>query len=61
MSEISFNTKAGIYERDALVQKSASEVLLGLVDIKKQEAVLDLGCGPGNVTRAIALISFSSC
>jgi len=54
---ISFNSKAASYEQNALVQKTASEVLLGLMSIKDGEDVLDLGCGSGSVTRKIALLT----
>lgn len=54
MSKINFSKVAGVYEKTALVQKSASKVLLDLLSIKNSEDVLDLGCGPGNVTNEIA-------
>lgn len=53
MSSANFSEIAKRYERDSLVQKSAAEKLLSLVDIKRNESVLDLGCGPGNLTRRI--------
>ena len=52
-----FNLKAATYEQNALVQKSASEVLLKLISIQENEDVLDLCCGPGNVTRKIASLT----
>ncbi len=52
-----FNLKAATYEQNALVQKSASEELLKLISIQENEDVLDLCCGPGNVTRKIASIT----
>lgn len=60
MSYSNFNLKAATYEQNALVQKSASEVLLKLVSIKGNEDVLDLCCGPGNVTRKIANLTDSN-
>lgn len=54
MSNINFSKVAGVYEKTALVQKSASKVLLDLLSIKDGEDVLDLGCGPGNITIEIA-------
>jgi len=57
MSHINFDSKASIYEQNALVQKSASEVLLGLMSIQEDEDVLDLGCGSGRTTREIALLT----
>jgi len=57
MAEISFSSKADSYEKNALVQKSASKILLNLLNIQNGEDVLDLGCGPGNITKEIALIT----
>jgi ubiquinone/menaquinone biosynthesis C-methylase UbiE len=57
MSEVNFDSKAFTYERTALVQKSASEILLNLLSIQPGENVLDLGCGPGNITKKIAQIT----
>jgi ubiquinone/menaquinone biosynthesis C-methylase UbiE len=57
MSNINFTTKANLYEQNAMVQKAASEVLLGLVSVQDGEDVLDLGCGSGGVTRKIALLT----
>ncbi len=57
MSEISFSSKADLYEQSALVQKSASKTLLNLLKIQEHEEVLDLGCGPGNITKKIALLT----
>lgn len=54
MSKIDFNSKAEVYEQTSLVQKSASQILRQLLDVKDEEDVLDLGCGPGNITREIA-------
>jgi ubiquinone/menaquinone biosynthesis C-methylase UbiE len=55
MSNINFTAKAHFYEQNAMVQKLASEVLLGLLSVQEGETVLDLGCGSGGVTRKIAL------
>jgi ubiquinone/menaquinone biosynthesis C-methylase UbiE len=57
MSNINFNSKAHLYEKDAIVQKLASDVLLGLVSIQDGEDVLDLGCGSGGVTKKIGLLT----
>lgn len=54
MYGIDFSNVAGVYEKTALVQNSASKVLLDLLGIKEKEDVLDLGCGPGNITVEIA-------
>ena len=57
MVHINFDSKASIYEQNALVQKSASAVLLGLMAIQEDEDVLDLGCGSGRTTKEIALLT----
>lgn len=57
MSNINFGQVANVYEQKALVQKSASKVLRNLLDIKGDEDVLDLACGPGNITREVALVT----
>jgi len=54
MSEVNFNSKAFTYADNALVQKSASEVLLNLLAIQPEEDILDIGCGPGHITKKIA-------
>lgn len=35
-------------------------MLRGLLDIKDDEDMLDLGCGPGNITREMALATRGS-
>jgi len=57
MSEVNFNSKAFTYADNALVQKSASEVLLNLLSIQPEEDILDIGCGPGHITKKIAQIT----
>ncbi|WP_410509734.1 methyltransferase domain-containing protein [Methanosarcina hadiensis] len=57
MSKVSFNSKAFTYANNSLVQKSASEILLNLLSIQPGEDVLDLGCGPGHITKKIAQIT----
>lgn len=54
MAGTSFNDKAYMYENNGLVQKMSSQVLLDLLKISDQADVLDLGCGPGGVSRKIA-------
>lgn len=54
MSEVNFSSKAFTYSKNSLVQKSASEILLNLLSIQSGEDVLDLGCGPGHITKKIA-------
>jgi ubiquinone/menaquinone biosynthesis C-methylase UbiE len=57
MSEVNFNSRAFTYANNSLVQKSASEILLNLLSIQPGEDVLDLGCGPGHITKKIAQIT----
>jgi trans-aconitate methyltransferase len=45
------------YVQTAVVQRSASDMLLGILDIKVTDDVLDLGCGPGHLTKRIREIS----
>lgn len=49
-----FSEIAKRYEKDSLVQKSASEQLFDLLQIGGGDDVLDVGCGAGNLTRTIA-------
>ncbi len=53
MKSNDFTNIAARYEQDSLIQKSAAEKLIGLLDIKRNEDVLDLGCGTGALTRKI--------
>ena len=48
-----FSDIAKDYEKISLVQKSAAEILFTIVNISKNEDVLDLGCGTGNLTKRI--------
>lgn len=41
------------YEKDSIIQKSASEVLFDLLDIQSNDNVLDLGCGTGHIASSI--------
>ena len=45
-----FSEISSRYEKDSLVQRSASEELFELVRIQPSENVLDIGCGTGNLT-----------
>ncbi len=53
MNTTNFSEIAARYERDSHIQKSAAEKLLGLVDVRRNDDVLDLGCGTGSLTRKI--------
>ncbi|HTZ19566.1 MAG TPA: methyltransferase domain-containing protein [Opitutaceae bacterium] len=48
-----FSTIAPAYERGAVVQRHAAARLFELVAIGPTDDVLDLGCGPGHLTRQI--------
>ncbi len=45
-----FDDIASKYEAISLTQNEASQHLIGLLDIDKNDNVLDLGCGAGNIT-----------
>jgi trans-aconitate methyltransferase len=53
MKSNDFTKIAARYEEDSLIQKSAAEKLIGLLDIKRNDDVLDLGCGTGALARKI--------
>jgi trans-aconitate methyltransferase len=48
------------YERDSLVQRSASDKLIDLLAIQRDDDVLDVGCGPGNITRRLRTLTNGS-
>lgn len=50
---VSFSTRARDYGKHSQVQASASDELFQLLDIKKHEDVLDVGCGNGKLTHLI--------
>jgi trans-aconitate methyltransferase len=53
MKKIDFSGVSSRYEKDSVAQSAAATELLRLLDIKKTENVLDLGCGVGHITRKI--------
>lgn len=53
MGHTTFTEIAARYERDSIIQKSAAEKLISLLQIGGDDAVLDLGCGAGNLTRKL--------
>ena len=53
MKSNDFTKIAARYEQDSLIQKSAADKLIGLLDIQRNDAVLDLGCGTGALARKI--------
>ncbi len=57
MNSTNFSEIAARYERDSLIQKSAAEKLLGVIDIKRSDNVLDLGCGTGSLTRRMRALT----
>ena len=57
MGEVDFSKIANIYQKHSLIQKSAAEILLNLLEIGENDNVLDLGCGVGNITSKIREIT----
>ncbi len=57
MSKVDFSNIADKYENYSLVQKSAGDTLLTLLEIGSRDDVLDLGCGVGNLTKEIRKIT----
>jgi ubiquinone/menaquinone biosynthesis C-methylase UbiE len=57
MPKIDFSQIASKYHDFALVQKSAADILLRLLEIGPDDKVLDLGCGVGNLTEKIRSIT----
>jgi trans-aconitate methyltransferase len=57
MKTTDFTEISSRYDRDSLIQKSAADKLINLLDIRRDDDVLDLGCGTGNLARKIRTIT----
>ena len=51
---MSFDRVSDEYAEKSLIQKSAAEKLMGLLDMRGNESILDVGCGPGHITALLA-------
>jgi len=49
-----FDSVSGEYGSRSLVQRKAGARLLELLDLAGDESILDVGCGPGHITRMLA-------
>lgn len=53
MNNQDFTTIAKRYKETSIIQNSAADILLALLDIKTNESILDVGCGTGNLTKKL--------
>jgi trans-aconitate methyltransferase len=51
---MSFDRVSDEYAEKSLVQKNAAMKLMGLLDLRGSESVLDVGCGPGHITAMLS-------
>ncbi len=45
------------YSDKSIIQQSASDVLIGLLNIKPMDSLLDIGCGTGKITQKLSFIT----
>lgn len=50
MAQSNFSSISGTYSEKSVIQKSAAEILIGILDIKGNESILDVGCGTGKLS-----------
>jgi trans-aconitate 2-methyltransferase len=51
---IEFSDISRKYDQFAVIQKSAAQYLITMLDIQGKEDILDVGCGPGVITRQLS-------
>ncbi len=57
MNKVDFSKISAIYEDHSIIQKSAAEILLNILEIRDNDDILDLGCGVGNHTMKLREIT----
>lgn len=53
MDSINFTGISGSYSEKSMIQNSASNLLIELLKIRKNDSILDVGCGTGKITREL--------